>query len=100
MKTSLIYVLLNALLYPVVITLMFVGFLGGALTNGNLGFGNVIWLYLIALLPNMLSLLVIHFWGYKWNLNKKVNAVMFLLFAFILAYFVIMQPLEIQNIFK
>ncbi|MFZ3579176.1 hypothetical protein [Virgibacillus sp. DJP39] len=99
MKTSLIYVLLNALLYPVVITLMFVGLLGGALTNGNVVFSDVIGLYLIALLPNIFLLLAIHFWGYRWNLNKKVNVVMFLLAAFILAYFVIMQPLEMQKIF-
>ncbi|MDL4842430.1 hypothetical protein [Aquibacillus rhizosphaerae] len=42
MKMSLIYVLLDMILYAVVITMMFVGFLGVALSNEN-----------VSLLPNL-----------------------------------------------
>lgn len=99
MKTLLIYIVFNIIVFPIYIIASITGLVGGFLQADAFGVGDLILIYAIALLPNLLLGVAIFIWGDRFQLNQKLNILCLLIIAIVLAYFIIIESAQFMNLF-
>ncbi|SFL68272.1 hypothetical protein SAMN04487943_10381 [Gracilibacillus orientalis] len=100
LKTSLIYILLNLLLSPVYIFYGFLGFFSFTLLGDDAKLTDLLLSFVITLSPNIITFLIIYKWANKFNLNRKVNLVWFIIITIMLLCFIILNPLEFGEVWN
>lgn len=100
MKTFLLYVVFNIIVFPIYIIASITGLVGGFLQADAFGMADLILIYAVALLPNLLLMIAIVVWGERFQLNQKLNVLFFIIIAAVLAYFIVIESAQFMNLFS
>jgi hypothetical protein len=89
MKTFLFYLVTNIIFIPFYSAIMIETRL---LTRGNID--DLLVLFFYNVVPNLFVFITIHFLAHRLKLSKKLNFLFFILFAFILFYFTVIDSMD------